>query len=78
MRSFNAASRSVAGGAMPAAASASVAVSIARLRTDVYSLSTRRPRSFSPAARASSSPFDDRGTSTHPVNRFSRFHWDWP
>jgi hypothetical protein len=35
MRSFRAASRTVGGGAMPAASSAIVAVSIARLRAEV-------------------------------------------
>jgi hypothetical protein len=35
MRSFNAPSRTVGGGVMPAAARAIVAVSIARVRTDV-------------------------------------------
>src|SRR6266545_1286307 len=53
-----------------------LAVRIARLSTEVYTMSGLMSASSirSPPARASFSPFSDRSTSTHPVNRPSAFH----
>src|SRR3982750_4274464 len=62
----------------PIASSMMRSVSSARESTDVYARSNRNPLSNSPARRASAMPFSVSGTSTQPVNRFSRFQSDWP
>ena len=53
---------------------------MARLRREVCAISKLTPdsRISRPASTTSFSPFGLKGTSTHPVNLFSRFHVDSP
>src|SRR6266566_2275026 len=62
----------------PMASSRIRSVSCARERAEVYATSNLNFLKSSPARRASDSPFALNGTSTQPVNRFSRFQSDWP
>lgn len=57
---------------------ASMAVICARIREDVYIMSTGMLLILLPASMASSTPFLVNGTSTQPVNRFFSFHRDSP
>ena len=57
---------------------ASMAVICARIRAEVKMRSTGMSQIRFPASSASSTPFCDSGTSTHPVKRFLEFHNDSP
>src|SRR5262249_8770749 len=66
------------GGRCPAASSTRSRVSRARGSAEVYATPNLMSEISLPARRASARPCSVRGTSTHPVKRFSRFHSDWP
>jgi len=57
---------------------ASMAVICARIKADVYIMSTGMLLILLPASIASSTPFFVNGTSTQPVKRFFSFHSDSP